>query len=226
MPSRSRIALKPASNSGSIRKFRIFRGVIATNASVNHVIYDVNPSLRTGHLCRIVWWLSLFPLKGLTAVPLSIRRWRFTWAFILVFALTLGTGASGSNGSGSKGSGSKTVHVKGHTRKDGTYVPPHTRSAPTSKKAGEKSSSGAKTTTTARPLPNPSVNRDQNGRIQRSASARHAFARQTGFPNGRPGFVVDHIVPLACGGADAPSNMQWQTVEQARLKDKTERMGC
>jgi hypothetical protein len=70
------------------------------------------------------------------------------------------------------------------------------------------------------------VARDERGRIQRSASARHAFARQTGYPNGRPGHVIDHIVPLACGGADAPSNMQWQTIAAAKAKDRTERIGC
>jgi len=43
---------------------------------------------------------------------------------------------------------------------------------------------------------------------------------------GRPGCVVDHIIPLACGGADAPSNMQWQTVAEAKAKDKTERFAC
>ena len=42
------------------------------------------------------------------------------------------------------------------------------------------------------------------------------------YPNGGPGYVIDHIVPLACGGVDAPSNMQWQTVAAARMKDKTE----
>jgi hypothetical protein len=55
---------------------------------------------------------------------------------------------------------------------------------------------------------------------------RHAFARQTGYPNGRPGYVIDHIKPLACGGADALSNMQWQTVAEAKAKDKIERVGC
>ena len=70
------------------------------------------------------------------------------------------------------------------------------------------------------------IARDARGRIQRSAAARHAFARQTGFPSGRPGYIVDHIVPLACGGADAPRNMQWQTLAAAKLKDKTERAGC
>src|SRR5207237_5632129 len=56
------------------------------------------------------------------------------------------------------------------------------------------------------------VPRDNNGNIQRSAAARHAFARQTGYPNGRPGYVIDHIKPLARGGADAPSTLKWQPV--------------
>jgi hypothetical protein len=30
----------------------------------------------------------------------------------------------------------------------------------------------------------------------------------TGYPHGRPGFVVDHIVPLKRGGDDVPGNMQ------------------
>lgn len=44
--------------------------------------------------------------------------------------------------------------------------------------------------------------------------------------NGRPGYVIDHIVSLACGGKDAPSNMQWQTIADGQAKDKTERVGC
>jgi hypothetical protein len=71
-----------------------------------------------------------------------------------------------------------------------------------------------------------SVPRTANGRIERSAAARHSFARQTGYPHGRPGYVIDHIVPLACGGADAPWNMQWQTVADGKAKDRTERAGC
>ena len=38
--------------------------------------------------------------------------------------------------------------------------------------------------------------------------------------------TVDHIVPLACGGSDSPSNMQWQTKAAAAAKDKVERRGC
>jgi hypothetical protein len=40
------------------------------------------------------------------------------------------------------------------------------------------------------------------------------------------GYVVDHIVPLACHGPDRPGNMQWQTVADAKAKDKWERKGC
>jgi len=50
--------------------------------------------------------------------------------------------------------------------------------------------------------------------------------RRTGYPHGRPGYVVDHIIPLACGGADAPTNMQWQTVAAGKMKDRSERKGC
>lgn len=41
-----------------------------------------------------------------------------------------------------------------------------------------------------------------------------------------PGYIVDHINPLACGGDDHPSNMQWQTVLDAKAKDKWERKSC
>jgi hypothetical protein len=33
---------------------------------------------------------------------------------------------------------------------------------------------------------------------------------------------VDHIVPLSRGGADAPENMQWQTIEAAKRKNRVE----
>ena len=65
-------------------------------------------------------------------------------------------------------------------------------------------------------------------RIKRSRAARDAFMRSHPCPaNGRrhgacPGYVVDQIVALKHGGPDAPSNMQWQTVEAAKAKDKWE----
>ena len=63
---------------------------------------------------------------------------------------------------------------------------------------------------------------------RRSAAAKAAFRRDnpcpsTGRPNGGcPGYVIDHVVALKRGGPDAPSNMQWQTVEAARAKDRVE----
>jgi hypothetical protein len=39
-------------------------------------------------------------------------------------------------------------------------------------------------------------------------------------------YVIDHVKALACGGLDTPKNMQWQTLEEAKQKDKWERIGC
>ena len=49
----------------------------------------------------------------------------------------------------------------------------------------------------------------------------------TGLPGGScPGWRKDHIIALACGGADSPANMQWQTIAEAREKNRWERKGC
>jgi hypothetical protein len=74
----------------------------------------------------------------------------------------------------------------------------------------------------------PGVPRDRHGRITRSTAAKHAFKKNhpcpsTGKPKGAcPGYVIDHIQPLKRGGRDAPENMQWQTVQAAKIKDRTE----
>ena len=46
--------------------------------------------------------------------------------------------------------------------------------------------------------------------------------RDTGYPHGRPGWVVDHVIPLARGGCDCPANLMWQTREAAACKDRFE----
>ena len=68
--------------------------------------------------------------------------------------------------------------------------------------------------------------RDEQGRFIRSRSAKARFERLSGHPNGWPGHVVDHIIPLACGGPDTPENMQWQTIEEGKAKDAVERRDC
>lgn len=40
------------------------------------------------------------------------------------------------------------------------------------------------------------------------------------------GYVIDRVIPVICGGGEEPSNMQWQTLAEAREKDKWERIGC
>lgn len=68
--------------------------------------------------------------------------------------------------------------------------------------------------------------------FQRSKAVLRAFVNQQACPatglHRLPcrGYVIDHIKPLACGGADDPSNLQWQTREEAKAKDKWERKEC
>jgi len=72
------------------------------------------------------------------------------------------------------------------------------------------------------------VARDPDGRIHRSQQAKDDFKKghpcpSTGKTGGAcPGYVIDHVKPLKRGGADSPSNMQWQTKQAAKAKDKTE----
>ncbi len=57
--------------------------------------------------------------------------------------------------------------------------------------------------------------RDAAGDIYRSTKVRTAFQKAhpcpaTCQPAGAcPGWQVDHVIPLACGGCDAVSNLQW-----------------
>ena len=72
------------------------------------------------------------------------------------------------------------------------------------------------------------VPRDSHGRIARSPHAKYEFKKlhpcpATGLSSGAcPGYVIDHVIPLKRGGADNPDNMQWQTSEAAKIKDRTE----
>jgi len=69
-------------------------------------------------------------------------------------------------------------------------------------------------------------------KIERSEKAKNSFKYSHPCPaNGNnhgscAGYVIDHIKPLACGGADAVINMQWQTIEEGKAKDKWERKDC
>ena len=60
------------------------------------------------------------------------------------------------------------------------------------------------------------------------AFKRHNPCPSIGERGGKcPGYVIDHIHPLCAGGADDhKTNMQWQTVEDAKAKDVIERRMC
>ena len=85
------------------------------------------------------------------------------------------------------------------------------------------------TATNASPL---ALERDAHGKIKRSEKAKDDFKKANPCPaNGKgsgacPGYVIDHIKALACGGADSPENMQWQTAAEGKAKDAWERDGC
>jgi hypothetical protein len=149
-----------------------------------------------------------------------MRFTRLVLALLVVLSFSALTSdleaAKGSKGSGhsTKSAAPKAPHVKTTTAKT------HERSAPkVSKPAKIKAQKRPRTSAVA-------VAHDDKGGIKRSEAARHAFEVKTGYPHGRPGYVIDHIKPLACGGADEPSNMQWQTIEAAKAKDRVERVGC
>jgi len=151
----------------------------------------------------------------------------------------------GGGHSSSSRSSSGSVHVRGYRSRSRKTVQPYTRNAPgegRSKASAPRASTSTRSPRVSAPhttsprspavthprstTPTTPGARNSRGRIQRSEKAKEDFMRQTGHPRGWPGHVVDHRVPLACGGPDAPSNMQWQTTEEAKAKDKVERQGC
>jgi hypothetical protein len=136
-------------------------------------------------------------------------------ASLFVFCVEADAGRGGSHSHSSKSYRSHaTTHVRSSSSSSRThystssrkkYVTPHVST-------GKHRASYSSTAT-----------RDSHGRIKRSESAKRDFKKQTGYPHGRPGYVIDHVVPLSRGGPDSPSNMQWQTKADAKAKDKWER---
>jgi hypothetical protein len=81
--------------------------------------------------------------------------------------------------------------------------------------------------------------RDDYGRILRSQKVIRLFRATVPCPaTGKverrcPGHVIDHWIALACAktederrALDDVSNLRWQTVEDAKDKDKVERREC
>ena len=66
----------------------------------------------------------------------------------------------------------------------------------------------------------------------RSHAAKAAFQREhpcpsTGKRRGScPGWILDHRIALCAGGSDTPDNLQWQSIADAKAKDKLEWKEC
>jgi len=131
-------------------------------------------------------------------------RWRTWWSLVVIAALAA-VPAVATAGS----------YVHGYTRKNGTYVAPHYRKSP-----GIHGHSSTALPHSRSSLRSSSHNRDPEDR--RAFMHSHPCP-STGKTTGAcPGYVVDHITALKRGGADAPWNMQWQTIDAAKAKDKWE----
>ncbi len=95
-------------------------------------------------------------------------------------------------------------------------------------KSGGHSHHSATTSSHSHSHTAPGVHRDSHGKVARDPRQLNAFKKQHSCPStGKtygscPGYVVDHVIPLKRGGADAPSNMQWQSKEAAKQKDRWE----
>jgi hypothetical protein len=74
-----------------------------------------------------------------------------------------------------------------------------------------------------------------DGSIKRSSSVLNAFRKvhpcpSTGLTTGAcPGWAMDHVIPLACGGCDAVYNLQWlpeaiKNTSAKYSKDRWERL--
>jgi hypothetical protein len=140
-----------------------------------------------------------------------------------------GHGATASHSSSQKKASKKTDHVGGYQRKDGKYVKPYDRRpAGTKPEKQSHSHTGSVKQSHTGSAHSSTAQHDHHGRIHRSAQAKDEFKREhpcpsTGRSSGAcPGYVIDHVIPLKRGGADDHSNMQWQTVADAKAKDKWE----
>ena len=76
--------------------------------------------------------------------------------------------------------------------------------------------------------------RDSSGKIERSMTVLREFQKlhpcpSTGLEKGKcPGWAIDHVIPLACGGCDTINNLQWmknsiKSCAGTECKDRWER---
>lgn len=75
------------------------------------------------------------------------------------------------------------------------------------------------------------VLRDSDGSTERSKAVIRRFKQLYACPSTKknsgncPGWAIDHVIPLACGGKDAVYNMQWlpNSIKSASGSDRKDR---
>lgn len=148
---------------------------------------------------------------------------------VVSFAFAPAAVAHGLHSSSSHGSHSSSSHSGSHSSSSHGS---HGAYSKGSSSSSHRSTSGAPSSDHRSSDYCATCFRDSHGNIKRSPEAKHSFQHKhacpsTGKTSGAcPGYVIDHVKPLACGGADDPSNMQWQGKAAAKTKDAWERNGC
>lgn len=145
---------------------------------------------------------------------------------VLLLALTVGGMPASARGHGGYHSSSRSYSPRSYSPR---YHAPHHRSSRSyydnGYQGGRRNGSRSPRTQWYSKYARSGGGHSHHGR-PRSLEAKHEFWAMTGHPHGWPGHIVDHVIPLACGGADSPSNMQWQTTSEGKAKDKWERRSC
>jgi hypothetical protein len=147
------------------------------------------------------------------------RTVRAAAGFLLSAALALASSADarGSGHGGGHSAGHRSSHSSSHSVIHGSHSS-HGAHVASSNRSSSAHSSRAYA----------GVKRDGHGHIARDPHAKEAFRRTHPCPatektyGACPGWVVDHVRALKHGGADDPSNMQWQTRAAAKAKDRWE----
>jgi hypothetical protein len=160
-------------------------------------------------------------VPGAWETRLSARgvRFRAMRATVLALAAALGLAVP------LPGLASSQHHAKGAATHSGAPTPQRSKSASSSgsHRRHRATASPGRGKSHLRTSPG-FVRRVASGKIHRDPAAKAAFRRNhpcpsTGRTTGRcPGYEVDHVRPLACGGADQASNMQWLTAAANQAK--------
>jgi hypothetical protein len=187
---------------------------------------------------RVGWQVKprkppVVPLIGCYSQRMAIRMRLVAACALLALAFAIGSAfARGHGGYGHSSYRASSYHYTSRARSSRSYGGSGYRSHA----YGSRSHYSTRSHSSSHPFysrhPNTrsayGVQRNRHGRIARSEHAKRAFERQhpcpsTGRSPGRcPGYVIDHVRALKRGGPDDPSNMQWQTTEAAKAKDRTE----